>query len=147
MSVSTEDRIKLIHSFLVVLLGFILYFMEKALCNMLYPRMECEDLLKFLGDYRIVLGIVLLVPAIRMFCGALILKFGKVAYWTLYALFMLTFLGGSRFKGSIVSQIGNAIHELAVKMPDITQIAAILVISCIFISGTALLVRKQAVQA
>ena len=117
----------------------ILHSAEKALCAALYPAKECEDLL----------GIILFVPAIRMFCGALILKFQKKAFWTLYALFMITFLGGTRFtEGNVfVAQILNAISKLAAVMPDIAQIAVILVISCIFISGTVLLVRKQAVQA
>ncbi len=127
----------------------ILHSAEKALCAALYPAKECEDLLKILGDYRIVLGIILFVPAIRMFCGALILKFQKKAYWTLYALFMISFLGGTRFVDGHVFfvQIFNGICKLAAVMPDIAQIAVILVISCIFISGTVLLVRKQAVQA
>ena len=62
---------------------------------------------------------------------------------------MITFLGGTRFtEGNVfVAQILNAISKLAAVMPDIAQIAVILVISCIFISGTVLLVRKQAVQA
>lgn len=127
----------------------ILHSVEMALCAALYPAKECEDLLGILGNYRIVLGIILFVPAIRMFCGALILKFQKKAFWTLYALFMITFLGGTKSADGhiFVVQILNAIGKLAAVMPDIALIAVILVISCIFISGTVLLVRKQAVHA
>lgn len=130
-----------------------LYSAEKALCKVLYAGKECEDLMRILGDYRIVIGIVLFVPAISMFCGALILKFQKAAYWTLYAIWMTAFIGGGRFvdhinenPGSLVAEICNGIWNFVTEMTGIVQITAILVISCIFISGTVLLVRKQAVQ-
>ena len=132
----------------------IMHSMETALYKMIYTGRECEDMGAFLSNYRLVLGIVLVIPAVRMFCGAFILKYRRVAYWTLWGLWMVGFMGAGNFADyieenpeSTAAKIFTGISDFAIGMPGIAQIAAFVLVLCIIISGPVLLIRKQAVQA
>lgn len=130
----------------------IFYFVESFLCKVIYADREFDNLVWFLADYRIVLGIIIILPAIKMLGGALILKFKKVAYWIMWALWIVTFLGFNRFADyiaknpeSLIARICSGILEFVTGMSGIAQAVTFLIITCIFIAATVLLVRKEAV--
>lgn len=131
----------------------ILYFVETTLGRLLYVDRECEDLGVFLTDYRIVLALILLLPALRMLCGALLLKFKKIAYWCLWMLWMLLFMGFGYLTdyiaenpGSIVSRICTGVLDFVIGMSGMAQIAAVFVVACIFISVASIFIRRQSVE-
>lgn len=132
----------------------VLYFVETALGKVLYAGKECENLIAVLMKLRIVPVVILMLPAMMMFGGAVILKFKKYAYWVLWGMWMLFFTGCGKLAdyieenpGSIVAKVCYEIADFVTGMSDVALIAVLFVIACIFMTGTVLLVRKQPVEA
>lgn len=91
---------------------------EDALGRMLYPGMENEiDLLSYIIRGGIPVAVSLTV--IGGFCGTLVLRFGKKAFWILWTIWMVLCLGGPRISDamsdapdSAFGKIGAAVEVL-----------------------------------
>lgn len=132
----------------------ILYFLETMLYKILYADRECEDIIVFLADYRIILAIIFILPTIRMFCGALVLKFRKKASWFLWAMWIAVCVGlpnciSNAFEqpNSLSGKVVHSVGSFVTGLPGIVQVACIVLTACVFVGGTVLLIRKQAVEA
>lgn len=87
---------------LLVLFLILLCAVESALCARIYPGMGTEfDLMPWL--WKAGIPAALAIPAAGGFCGALILRFGKKAFWALWCVWMFVFLG--------VPNISNAVED------------------------------------
>lgn len=96
----------------------IMCIIENALGRMLYPGMENDiDLLSYIIRGGIPAVVVLTV--IGGFCGTLVLRYGKKAFWVLWAIWMVLCLGGPRISDavsdapdSVFGKIGTAVEVL-----------------------------------
>lgn len=96
----------------------IMCIIENALGRMLYPGMENDiDLLYYIIRGGIPAVVVLTV--IGGFCGTLVLRYGKKAFWVLWAIWMVLCLGGPRISDavsdapdSVFGKIGTAVEVL-----------------------------------
>lgn len=96
----------------------IMCIIENALGRMLYPGMENDiDLLSYIIRGGIPVVVVLTVTG--GFCGTLVLRYGKKAFWVLWAIWMVLCLGGPRISDavsdapdSVFGKIGTAVEVL-----------------------------------
>ncbi|MBP3542927.1 MAG: hypothetical protein J6J86_01735 [Lachnospiraceae bacterium] len=67
---------------------------ERVLAAWLYRGVPCGfDLMPYLLDWRLILGILIVVPAVNLFLGMLIMKFQRKAFWGIWAVWMLGSIG------------------------------------------------------
>lgn len=79
-----------------VLLLLLLCVAERAFLGACFPKLANEvDLFPYL--LRAGIPVAILMPMAAMLMAALIMRFGKVASWTLWFLWMFTFIGVPRF--------------------------------------------------
>lgn len=96
----------------------IMCIIENALGRMLYPGMENDiDLLSYIIRGGIPVVVVLTVTG--GFCGTLVLRYGKKAFWVLWTIWMVLCLGGPRISDavsdapdSVFGKIGTAVEVL-----------------------------------
>ncbi len=129
----------------------IMCIIENALGRMLYPGMENDiDLLYYIIRGGIPAVVVLTV--IGGFCGTLVLRYGKKAFWVLWAIWMVLCLGGPRISDavsdapdSVFGKIGTAVEVLleSVSVNIWILFGAAIVLAC----GVAdfLMLRRQQV--
>lgn len=91
-----------IKNLLIVLLLILLCGIETAYCRGIYPEVEKElDLLPWMIKAGIPAALAL--PAVGELCGALLMRFGRKAFWVMWVLWMLVSLG--------VPNMINAVEE------------------------------------
>lgn len=129
---------------------FVLYMIEKPMWKMIYPNREYEKLVEYAFEPKILLAIMLLIPAIRLFMGAAILKFGKIAYWFIWAVWMVCSFGGGKLVTYIAhhpqSWIFAAINNVK-DMSAMVQMISICLITGVLLGLTYHFTKKQAVYA
>lgn len=128
----------------------VLGMLERAFIAVFFADREYERLVEYLLDYRIILGIILLIPAIRLCLGALMLRFQQKAFWIFWGLWIVIGYGSGRYVSSITkhphSRIMVLIREI-INLSDIVQILAICILSGVMLAVTYYLTKKQAVYA
>lgn len=145
--------VSLINTVIDVVLVAVIYLIENAVGKILYPGMECENLMQNLWDYRIIfLAVVLFLPLLRMFFGALILKFQTKAFWGIWALWMLFCIGGPGLSrhmennpDSFVTVLIHNVMEFMTHMSGVAATASLLVIAVVLLTVATALLRKQSV--
>ncbi len=130
----------------------VIYLIENALGKILYSGMECENLLQYLIDYRIILGIILFLPVLRMFLGALILKFQTKAFWGLWAVWMLGCIGGpgvskymEKNPDSVAAEVIRKVMEFMTHMSGPVLLVVLLALVVVLLLVSVALLRKQSV--
>lgn len=86
--------ISTINTIIEVAVILLLDGIERLLAAWLYRGMPCVlDLLGQMKDWRLLLGVILLLPAFRLFMGMLVMKFQRQAFWGIWAAWMLGSIG------------------------------------------------------
>ncbi len=127
---------------------FLIYIIEKTMWRVIFPNKEYVKLVEYVFEHQILLAIILLVPAIRLFVGAAILRFGKIAYWLIWAVWMI----GCWCSRMLVSYLAHH-HESWLfvlvnnvkNMSDIMQMISICLITVVLLILTYHFTKKQAV--
>lgn len=94
---------------------WLLRLVEKAFQGLVFPGTTLElDPLIWLEDWRLTLGIAVLVIGLAALFGAMLHKYGRKAYWIFWILWMVIFVGGPQVidavqegNNSIVGHIGR----------------------------------------
>lgn len=131
-----------------MVLLFLIYVIEKTMWKIIFPNKEYTKLVEYVFEHQILLAIILLVPAIRLFVGAVILRFEKIAYWTIWAVWMI----GGWGCGNIMTYLAHH-HESWLfvlvnnvkNMSDIMQMISICLITVVLLILTYHFTKKQAV--
>lgn len=124
---------------------------ENAVCRGLYSGTKPE--LFAVGDLlRYGVPALLLVVAVGGLCGALLMRYGKVAGWTLYAVWMIVFIGWPRISDaateapdSVYGRIGRAVLDAWHAVPFNGWILLGVVVTVVSLVWSYALVRKQQV--
>lgn len=136
---------------LLVIAG--IHRIEKTAAMLFYRGMSCGfDAVAWLIDYRIIIAALLLIPAASLFLGMLLTKFQRKAFWGIWVVWMA---------GSILlPKAGHIIADNPDSLPARVfmtmaagiarlgiggQLAAVAVISFVFLLVSAAVFRKQAV--
>jgi hypothetical protein len=134
----------------LVIYGF--HFIENFEIATFYASYEKDTgIEQFLLSWNII-PLILLLAALPQFIGCLTMKFGKKAFWVIWALWMIGCMLPSRIinamkKGndSILAKLGNGIAYVASHITPVGGFVSIIVLTVIIIILTYLLSRKQAV--
>lgn len=142
-------------SFVELLLNWglmiLLNVIDRRLSRWMYPELTEEVnyfpyLLKW--ELPVTAGIVTL----GVFCGAVLMRFGKKAFWVLWCLWMILCIGGPRVwnavedaPGSVFGRIGTGIGMIVKAVPTDTWIGSILCISLLGAVAAYLLLKRQQV--
>ena len=140
-----------VESVAAVLLLTALCLCENRLYSMWYPNMKNEvDFLPYLIKYGILAAVA--VTALGSCCGALVMRFGKKAFWTLWIIWMVLWIGFPRIisaaedaPGSFYGKIGSAVSRMFGAVPASLWVALIIGASLAGIALTCGLLRKQPV--
>lgn len=134
-----------------VILLAVICMAENSIGKILYPDMiNVIDLLSCIIRWGIPAAVALTV--IGGFCGTLVLRFGKKAFWVMWAIWMIVCLGGPRAAeavsespDSLFGKMGLAIEMLVERVPLNLWIllAIVLVLACGI--GNYLMIRRQQV--
>ena len=132
---------------LVGLIGWV----EESFYRSIYPGLSSAmDFQHYLVRYGILAAAVLVL--VLGFCGALLLRYGRKAFWIMWAAWMITFLGIPRIldavedaPGSVFGIIGNKMILLLRGMSDTAWIALGIVLGVICLAGTYGILRRQQV--
>lgn len=127
---------------------FLIYIIEKTMWRVIFPNKEYVKLVEYVFEHQILLAIILLVPAIRLFVGAAILRFGKIAYWLIWAVWMI----GCWCSRMLVSYLAHH-HESWLfvlvnnvkNMSDIMQMTSICLITMVLLILAYHFTKKKAV--
>lgn len=138
---------------LLVLFLFLLCAAETMLYENIYPGIEREvDMFYWL--IRAGIPAALAIPVVGNLCGALVMRFGKAAYWGLWFVWMFGFLGIPRiheameeapesFFGVLGRQVSQAVLSVPANFWILVYIAGVLL--CLAVSWG--MFRKQQVTA
>lgn len=126
-------------------------FCEERLYLMWYPEMEADpDILPYLIRFGIPAAVA--VAALGNFCGALILRYGKKAFWALWAAWMVLWIGFPRIMdaaekapGSFYGKIGGAVSRFFRMVPSNMWVLLMLLAAAAGMILTWGILRKQQV--
>lgn len=116
-----------------------------------YPgQLPAIDILAFLKNYGILIMAVLVMAL--GFCGTLLLRFGRKAFWVMWAAWMIGFLGVPRVidaaqdaPGSVFGIIGNKMILLFRGMPEGAWVVMGIILGAACLAGTYGMLQKQQV--
>lgn len=134
----------LVEAAVVLVIGML----DRVFIALFFADREYEKLVEYLLDYRIILGIILLIPAIRLCLGALLLRFQQKAFRIVWGLGIVIVYGSGRCVSAIAKHPHNWFMVLLQKLSnlsDIVQILAICILSGVMLAITYYLTKKQAV--
>lgn len=108
---------------LAVILVVVFCLAENKLYPLLYPGIRMEvDFLPWILRYGLLAAAAL--PVLGSFCGVLVLRFGKRAFWALWVLWMGGWLGLPRILAasrdmpkSYLGKLGGALNQILVSVP------------------------------
>ena len=127
--------------------------LENALLRTIYAGLTEEiNFLPYLIRWAVPVSAILAV--FGGFCGALLLRFGRKAFWILWALWMFGCIGipqisdaviekPDSFYGQFGAAVGNVLSSISVQV----WIAAAVVLSAGALAGMWMIIRKQQVTA
>lgn len=142
---------------LIEIVAVLIYgLLETGIDRMMYANTflsEELNLLSYLLNYKVIIALLLLVPACGIFAGSLLMKFQMKAFWVLWALWMLVFLGGAKV-GDIISEnpngrlagVVNTIFDFFMTMTGPMLVLLFAVICMVMSVISAILVHKQEVR-
>lgn len=124
---------------------------ESSLARLAAPGVKQEvDFLPYLWEGGI--PAALAIPMIAGFLGALVMRFGKKAFWIMWAVWMILVLGGPRVADameeapdSLYGNIGTALASMVKAVPGNAWIILGTTVSLACFAGTYILLRKQSV--
>lgn len=127
--------------------------LERGLALVLYRGMPCGfDIMPHLLDWRLILGVIIVVPAINLFLGMLMMKFQRKAFWGIWAVWMLGSLGLPRLIHFIdenehhpVAQMLGAVIEGVVALGATGIFAVTAIVSVVLMLIAGIVLKKQAV--
>ena len=141
--------------FFVGLCGVVMLWLinmaENTMNRVMYPGMSEEiSFLPYLLKWSIPVMTVILVLA--GFCGALMMRFGKVAGWILWFLWMFGWLGLPRIQeavekapDSLFGRIGSIAADMLRMVPLHTWVCIAVLVSILAFAETWVLLRRQQV--
>lgn len=138
-----------IMNLLLVLLLILLCITEIRFCKVIYPGVEQEvNLLPWLIKAGI--PAALAISAAGGLCGALVLHFGKKAFWVLWFLWMFVFLGIPRITDAVeeapqsfFGMLGRQASLIVQAVPGNVWIAAGTAGVLLCLGGSWMVLRKQ----
>lgn len=121
---------------------------ERFLYSQIYVHMEEEfDLFPYLLKWGPLAVVV--IPVLAGFCGALMQRFGKTAFWILWAIWMVGCLGlphlGEASKNSVLGQIRIGLTQFAEAVSVQAWSLLLLLLTAAIFAGTWMLLRKAQV--
>ena len=124
---------------------------ENALEAVMYPDLSCEiDFLPYLLKWGF--PVILLLCVGGIFCGALLLRFGKRAFWVLWTIWMAACIGGPQVLNAMteapdspLGRIGNFFMELGKRIPGNAAAVLIVVLLAVCMVFTWKMIKKQEV--
>lgn len=130
----------------------IVYLAERSLGSILYPKLQYNEIVEEKLNYWIIIAIIVLLPIVRMFLGALILKFQTKAFWGIWVLWMVCFWGvpglisyAENHPQSLRAEFLNGIREFVTHMSVFAGSAMLGIFAVVAVTISVLLLRKQAV--
>lgn len=134
----------------------ILGLLETGLGRIMYADTflsEKLNLLPYLMDYRVVIALLLLVPAFGIFIGSFILKFQTKVMWALWVVWMSAFLGGAKISDvisknpdGVLANIVNGIFHFFKTVTGPVLVLLLLAVCAVMFVISAMLLRKQEVR-
>ena len=107
-----------------------------------------EDITVYILTPKVMIMLILLIPALRLLMGALLIKYKKKAFWIIWAIWVFGSYGSGRIIPYLVHHPQNlfmlCITALG-KIPDVVQIMMMVLLTGGMLVGTYLLTRKQGV--
>ncbi len=141
-----------LENMLLVCLLALICMAENAVCMRIYPTLGKEvDLLPYLLKFGVPASAALTIVGIL--CGALVMRFGKKAFWALWMLWMVCWIGGPRIHESMTEAphsvfgiMGRAIREFAGIIPGNAWILCGVLCCAAGFAVSFCLIRRQQVQ-
>lgn len=137
--------VNMLLEFMVVIL---VYGMEKLLHRLVYPVYEMEDITVYILTPKVMIMLILLIPALRLLMGALLIKYKKKAFWIIWTIWVFGSYGSGRIIHYLVDHPQNWVMVCITTLRN-TSVGAQLVLTLLLtlgmLIGTYLLTRKQAV--
>jgi len=140
--------------FIEIVTVLILGLLETGLGKIMYADTflsEGLNLLPYLMDYRVIIALLLFVPAFGVFIGILMLKFQTKVLWALWVIWMTVFLGGAKVSDVISenpdSMLANIVVSVFTFFKTITGPVLLLlffaVCAVMFVVSAALLQKQE----
>ncbi len=127
------------------------YHAEKWLYKMWYPTREFEDAFSICSNYKVMLVLIILLPAVSVLLGAIFYKLsskGMIAFWMAWAFFFIVLPQGADYitenPESPVSKAVFGAGSFLMNLPALFQILSIIVAATMFFLLGMLLLRKEA---
>lgn len=126
---------------------------ERVLASWLYRGMPCDfDPMPYLLDWRLILGILIVVPAVNLFLGMLIMKFQRKAFWGIWVVWMLGSIGLPRLVHFVdenahhpVAQALNSMIEAVVSLGATGGFLLAAAVGVVLMLIAGMVLRKQPV--
>ncbi|MDO4323760.1 MAG: hypothetical protein Q4C61_14680 [Lachnospiraceae bacterium] len=124
---------------------------ENAGNTILHPGMKNEiDFLPYLLKWSVPAAVVLTV--FSLLCGALMIRFGRKAYWILWAIWMAAVLGLPKITDamsdapdSVLGRLGNAVGAAVKAVPGTAWLPCMLAASAAGLAAAYVLLHRQQV--
>ena len=130
-----------------------LNLIENQMLEMIYPTLPNEI---YFMPYLVKFGLpaAVLLPMVSIFCGALMMRFGRKIFWVMWALYMFAVLGvpaimeyAEEAPNTIYGRIGTVIQGILKGIPVNAWICLGAVVVLVSFVGSWMLLRKQQVTA
>lgn len=109
--------------------------------------------LPYLMNDKVIIALLLFVPAIGIFVGSLLMKFQMKAFWVLWGVWMILFLGGVKVSELVsenpngkLANVVSGVFSFFKGMTGPVLVLLLLVIFAVMFGISAILVRKQEVR-
>ena len=137
----------------ILIVGFLLSFVERLLCTIIYPNYIFEYVAMNHITPMIVLAIILIEVIVPVFIGTLLARYGMKAFWIMWVIWMFGFTVLPRMMNNIYENDHSVIGEIERKL--VSTLGGISIASWYVIGGIVLLlmlvttinlIRKQGVK-
>lgn len=123
----------------VAVIAYLFHYLELWIFRVFYSEMELELDMASIFRLKYILPVCLALVAVQAIFGTLLLKYGKSAFWILYAIYMVAVVGFPRLLHGPVWQMFGRITEEGILI-GVTVGSALLILVSYF------MLRKQQVQ-
>lgn len=129
--------------------------LETGLGKIMYNTFLSEELnlLPYLMNDKVIIALLLFVPEIGIFVGSLVMKYQMKAFWVLWAIWMIFFLGCVKISELIsedpegkLADVVSGVFSFFKEMTGPVLVLLFLVIFAVMFGISAILVRKQEVR-
>ena len=139
--------VDLIYPFILAALSAV----ENALNRAWYPHLTGEfDLVPYILKWGVPVAVG--VTLVAGFCGVLMLRFGRTAFWILWAIWMILAIGIPQIHtameeapSSLFGRVGSSAAALLGGLPGSVRVGGLAVIGLVCFAGTWGFVRRQQV--